>query len=258
VSFEGRSLHVLTPKYGGQSLVNYEVALTKLVDACRQLGLRYNYSATYNESLITRARNRLVDEYLKTDDCSHALFIDADIGFEVGDVLHMLKLDLDIAAAPCVKKSINWERVRKALEKNGHRFSSEELARVGGDYVFNAEPFDGTRTFEISQPLEMRQVGTGLMMIRRNVFEKFKDEYPERWYETRNDPNSQPGPTWDFFRVGIDPETREYSSEDYCFCDDSRAIGFKVWLCPWVRTTHQGTYTFIGDIPAVRALAGGL
>jgi hypothetical protein len=96
------------------------------------------------------------------------------------------------------------------------------------------------------------------MMIRRNVFAKFREAYPDRWYESRSDPNALPGPIHDFFRVGVNPDTHEYDSEDYFFCTDAKAIGFKVWMIPWMRTSHMGTYKFIADMPAVAALSGDL
>jgi len=56
----------------------------------------------------------------------------------------------------------------------------------------------------------------------------------------------------------VNPETHEYESEDYWFCIDAKAIGFKVWMAPCMRTSHMGTYKFIADMPAVAALAGDL
>jgi hypothetical protein len=43
-----------------------------------------------NESLITRARNALAHNFLKTD-CSHLMFIDADIRFNPADIPPMIR-----------------------------------------------------------------------------------------------------------------------------------------------------------------------
>ena len=45
--------------------------------------------------------------------------------------------------------------------------------------------------------------------------------------------------------------TDRYLSEDYMFCQLWRKIGGQIWLCPWMRTDHIGTYHFRGDMPAV-------
>ena len=35
-------------------------------------------------------------------------------------------------------------------------------------------------------------------------------------------------------------------------------IGGKIWLCPWMKTHHVGTYAFTGDMPAVANFVGSL
>jgi len=268
MSLEGKSLFIMTPMYGGQLMMNYMASYQELKDALIKYRVPFGFVYTYNESLITRARNRLVDAYLKTTPFSHSVFIDADIGFHADEVIGMLDADLDIAGAPCVKKSLNWNRivdtVKKSMEPlDGSRppidISPQALMKVGGDFVINFEGFDGTKAMCLGEPMEVYSIGTGLMMVRRNVFEKFRKAYPDRWYEPRgSDPNVIPGPIHDFFRVGINDDLHDYESEDYCFVQDCKKIGFKVWLCPWVRTTHSGTYLFTGDLTALAQSGVGL
>ena len=258
MSIEGKSLAVLTPMYAGGCKCNYVQSFIKLMVACARNRVPFSHSFTSKESLITRGRNRLADEFLKNCAATHALFIDADVGFEANDILAMLEADLDIVGVPVSKQGIRWDRVQKACRQNGRIFTNDEMSRLGGDFVFNYEQFAGTREMKLNELQEMRNVGTGIMMIRRQVFEGYKEHYPDRWYESRTDPAALPGAIWDFFRVGVNPETREYDSEDYYFCTDSKAAGFKVWMAPWVKTSHKGTYEFLADLPAVAALAGEL
>ena len=42
--------------------------------------------------------------------------------------------------------------------------------------------------------------------------------------------------------------SKRYLSEDYKFCYDAAKAGLKVWLCPWMRTQHAGTYVFGGSL----------
>jgi hypothetical protein len=93
-------------------------------------------------------------------------------------------------------------------------------------------------------------------MVKREVFLKFMKAYPDRWYEARNDASSNPGRIHDFFKVGVNSETRDYDSEDYWFIHDCIALGYQALLCPWVKTTHMGTNTFYGDMPAAMACSG--
>jgi len=258
MSLSGKSLMVLVPMYGGHAAGNFIESWTNLVIMLIRYGVSFSFAFTYNESLISRGRNRLADEYLKKHDETHALFVDADIGFQAVDVLALLEGDSDIVAAPCTKKAIRFDRVQRLVRKNGREYTVGELARVAGDFVFNFERDQAGQPIQLGQLQEMRNMGTGLMMIRRNVFESFREAYPDRWFEPHSDPNSLPGPIHDFFRVGINPETREYDSEDYWFCVDCKAIGFKVLMAPWMVTTHKGTYDFIADMPAVAKLLGEL
>jgi len=52
--------------------------------------------------------------------------------------------------------------------------------------------------------------------------------------------------------------TERYLSEDYMFCQMWRKIGGQIFLCPWMKTQHVGSYAFTGDMPAVANYAGKL
>ena len=168
-------LFVATPMYGGVNAGMYMKACLDLQGLCIQYGIEVRFSFLFNESLITRARNYLVDEFLRSG-YSHLLFIDSDICFDPQDVLAMLALDKDVIGGPYPKKSINWKNIALALVRNP-TVSPGELDNLTGEYVFN--PVPGTTTFKVSEPLEVLEIGTGYMMVKRQVFEKFKEAYPK-------------------------------------------------------------------------------
>lgn len=250
-------LFVATPMYGGQNNGLYMKACLDLQGLCMQYGIEIRFSFLFNESLITRARNYLVDEFLRSKS-THLLFIDSDILFDPNDVLALIALDKDVIGAPYPKKSINWKNIGQALIKNP-TMNVGELENLVGDYVFN--PVPGTKQFNVREPLEVMEIGTGYMMVKREVFDKFKEAYPELNYK----PDHIGQANFDgsryihaFFDTVIDPDSHRYLSEDYMFCQWSRKIGIKIWLCPWMKTTHVGTYGFQGDLPAVASLSGNL
>jgi hypothetical protein len=43
-------------------------------------------------------------------------------------------------------------------------------------------------------------------------------------------------------------------SDDYAFCRRARDAGFRIWLAPWVRTTHSGPAIFQGSLPDLAQL----
>lgn len=249
---------IATPMYGGQAHGLYVKSSLDLQAMLMQYGIESRYSYLFNESLITRARNYLVDEFLRSEGFTHLLFVDSDIHFNPNDVLALMALDKDIIGAPYPKKSINWNNVALAA-RNHPDMPAGELEKVIGEYVFN--PVAGTEKFQVSEPLKVMEIGTGFMMIKREVFTKFKEAYPE--YEYKPDHVGQPNFDGSrlihaYFDTVIDPDTQRYLSEDYMFCQWSRKIGFDIWLCPWMQLGHVGTYQFSGNLPAVAAYTGKL
>mgnify|MGYP000341873540 CR=1 FL=1 len=84
------------------------------------------FSFLFNESLITRARNYLVDEFLRSD-FTHLLFIDSDIHYNPQDVIAMLALEKDVIGGPYPKKSINWNQfeIGVAVKNNVEFFNAK-------------------------------------------------------------------------------------------------------------------------------------
>lgn len=260
-----RKLFIATPMYGGNCNGLYMKSCLDVQSLCARYGIEMRFSFLFNESLITRARNYLADEFLRSG-YTHMLFLDSDIYFNPEDVLAMLALaddknDMDIIGAPYPKKSINWNNVAKAVTKNAKnpKFEPGMLEGVVGDYVFS--PVPGTTKFKVTEPLEVLETGTGFMMIKRRVFDKYREEYPHLAYK----PDHHGQANFDgsrmihcYFDAAIDPKSQRYLSEDYFFCQNWRNIGGKVFLCPWMKTQHIGTYAFTGDMPRIADLTGDL
>ena len=126
-----KKLFVATPCYGGQCLGLYAKSCLDLQSICIQYGIECRFSFIFNESLITRARNYLVDEFLRSG-CTHLLFIDADINFNPQDVLALLALDRDVVGGPYPKKSINWNNIVNAVKRNleNKDFNPSQIGRA--------------------------------------------------------------------------------------------------------------------------------
>lgn len=260
---------IACPMYGGMCNGLFMKSCLDLQALLNHYGIENRFSFLFNESLITRARNYLADEFLRSG-FTHLLFIDSDIHFDPNDVMTLLALDKDIIGGPYPKKAINWPNVKRAVQKNA-KISSDgksiewsniepgDLENVAGDYVFN--PIPGTKDFQVTEPLQVMEIGTGYMMIKKEVFDKFKEEYPHLRYK----PDHAGQQNFDgsryihaYFDTVIDPDSHRYLSEDYSFCQYWRAVGGEVWICPWMKTGHLGTYQFVGNLPKVAELTGSL
>jgi hypothetical protein len=255
---------VATPMYGGMAHGLYIKSSLDLQTTMSKYGIETKFSFLFNESLITRARNYLVDEFLRSD-FTHLLFIDSDIHYNPQDVIAMLALDKDVIGGPYPKKSINWGNVAQAA-RNHPNMEPKELETLVGEYVFNV--VKGTKQFQVTDPLEVLEIGTGFMMVKRGVFDTMKDAYPMIHYK----PDHVGQANFDgtryihaFFDTVIDSKdsitgggSDRYLSEDYMFCQMWRKIGGQIWLCPWMKTQHIGTYAFTGNMPAVAQYTGRL
>lgn len=257
-------LFVATPMYGGMSHGLYVKSCLDLQSLMAKYGVDIKFSFLFNESLITRARNYLTDEFLRSD-CTHMLFIDSDIHYNPQDVLAMMALDKDVIGGPYPKKSINWGNIAFAARKHTE-LEPKELETLVGEYVFNV--VHGTKQFSVTEPLEVLEIGTGFMMIKKSVFPILEKAYPQLRYKPDHIGQAHFDGTryiHAYFDTIIDTKesatgggSDRYLSEDYMFCQLWRKTGGKIFLCPWMKTQHIGTYAFSGNMPKVAELTGRL
>lgn len=250
----GKTLFVSIPMYGSMCTGYCMHSCLELQNLCNQLDVHLGFSFQLGESLIPRARNYCVHEFMKTD-FTHMLFVDADIQFDPRDVLVMMLVDRDVIGAPYPKKFLNWNSIKDAVVNNPD-IDVNDLSSLGSSFVFNVA--GGVNEINITEPVEVLEVGTGFMLVKREVFTKLDEKYPELKY-TPDHPNFAEGEKVSaYFDCGIDKETNRYLSEDYYFNKLWRDIGGKVWYCPWIKTVHYGTFGFCGDIPTISKNLGKL
>lgn len=178
-------LFVATPMYGAQCSGMYTRAMADLSAKMAKHGIPLQFYYLFNESLITRARNYCVDEFMRSD-CTHLMFIDSDIGFKADDVIAMMGLQIqnekefDILCGPYPKKTISWEKITQAVNQGVADDNPNVLENYVGDYVFNPVSSGGIK---ISEPAQVGEGGTGFMMIQRRVFEQYAETYPQFLYK---------------------------------------------------------------------------
>jgi hypothetical protein len=248
-----RKLFIATPMYGGNCTVSYLFSLIQLVNLAKEYSITLRIESIWNDALVTRARNDLVDKFLKSD-YEYFMFIDSDISFNAYDILYMLQLmveekNKEILVATYPKKTINWEQINSAV-KNNCILDEFDYEKYSGTYVLNFDKNKKLFKFDLLKPLEILDAGTGFMMIKRNVFKKFKKAYPEQTYADHDTREKRVA----YFDCKIDPDDGIYLSEDYMFTRWANKIGIKTWLLPWVHLSHQGTYNFNGSYAAEASL----
>jgi hypothetical protein len=229
------------PMYGGVCTGENALGHINATKLFLDRGIGYNWQFLYNESLITRARNGLVKMFYQTD-CTHLLFIDADISYRAEDIVSMIDADKDIICGVYPKKRIAWERINDALAKG---IIGEDLKHYTGDLVINKLNYVDTPIADKSEPVEIFNGGTGFMLIKRSVFDLLKPHCPT--YTNDMLPGQQEIVT-EYFATSIEPDSNRLLSEDYHFCRLARLNGIKVWAAPWVELGHIGSYKFEGKL----------
>ena len=194
----------------------------------------------------------------------------------------------DIMAGPYPKKCISWEKIVTAVDKGFAEEDPQRLENFVGDYVFNpahgqtqiplGEPVEvletGTgfmmirrNTFEkfaqaypqfSYRPDHVRTEhfdGSREIMAYFDALidDKSQNLVPEITAFYEKNPNPTREEVIAFLadkKNGINKKeySNRYLSEDYMFCQWVRNIGLKVWLCPWIKLQHVGSYVFGGSL----------
>jgi hypothetical protein len=248
-----KKLFVAVPMYGGQCSGMFTRSIADLSAICTRYNIPMQLYFLFNESLITRARNYCVDEFMRSG-ATHLMFIDSDIGFNPQDVLALLALmtdesPYDVMGGPYPKKCISWEKIKQAVDKGVADQDPNVLEKFVGDYVFN--PKSKQTEIPLGEPVEVMEIGTGFMMIRRKTIEAYHEAYPHQWYKPDHVRTEHFDGTREIMAVFdciIDPVSKRYLSEDYMFCYNVDKMGMKVWFCPWMQLQHVGAYVFGGSL----------
>lgn len=183
---KNQKLFVATPMYGGACVGMFAKSCTDLSAFCAVHGIHLQFYFLFNESLITRARNYCVDEFMRSG-ADHLMFIDSDIGFSAQDIIAMMVMQgnepekYQIIGGPYPKKCISWEKIKRAVDKGVADQDPNILERFVGDYVFN--PKGGVQSIQIGEPCEVLEIGTGFMMVHRTAMQKFYDTFPQYLYK---------------------------------------------------------------------------
>ena len=216
-------VHFAIPCYGGQvSNVTLSSFIVFSAQAMKH-GLRFMVHTLATESLIPRARNRLVSKMMEDKRATHLMFIDADIGFTSADIFRLIGHDVDIVGGLYPKKTLPIEYTVRPLEggrRRGHLMQVESLE-------------------------------TGFMLIKRQVFEKMFEAHPE--LKTKPFPKDDPEFSYALFDTMLDSDGR-YLSEDRTFCQRvTKTLGIPVWADLSIKLDHRGAFNYAGDLESVKS-----
>ncbi|MFS2206524.1 hypothetical protein [Variovorax sp. Varisp36] len=237
---------VVTPSHDGKFFQNYVASMLNFTVLAERAGMRMQVLMHQGESLVTRARNNCVAQFLANPQWTHLFWIDADIGFSAQAAFRLLLSDYDIAAGVYPLKRENWPDGGVAAGTTQQQFEATFTR-----YTVNAKASETTSQVELTiQPdgfMEMTEAPTGFMVIKRAVFERLMASYPDLRYVPDSIGEADLGLHYRFFDVMVDPQTRRYLSEDYGFCRLWSGLGESIYIDANSNLTHQGAKLYRGD-----------
>ena len=194
------------------------------------------------DSLVNRARNNLAKRFLEgyagqdgagnkvTVKHDWLLFLDTDLVFRPEDVQRLY--DLGVKRGP------------------GVYAGTYPIKQLKPKVVFNNIP---GCVPDAEGVVEVREAGTGFMLIHRNVFEQMQEKCRDEieYVVDSGDPTQQQIISWDFFSVGVktdkDLKRRRFLSEDWFFCQRWRDLGGKILMHTRTSCNHIGVYAYPGN-----------
>lgn len=250
----GLNLLIATPCHSGSVTEGYMRSLLGLSHSLRDYGVDMDLTVLGGDSLITRARNGLVGHFISEKKFTHLLFIDDDLCFDPSLILRMLASELEVVAGCYALKKYHMDKMIEAAKKFNE--PADVLANSLAYAYTGLEDQRGVTTLKVQDGFcEVRDVGTGLMLIARSCIDKLMAAYPElhcgeeSGLDIYNDINPEIERNfWLFFETSFDQTTKRYLSEDYHFCKLWRDIGEKVWMEVATPVVHSGIGHYRGDI----------
>lgn len=211
----GRTLMIAIPAYDGKLNIKSAFALAQLSIETAKYGVTLYLTQVSGCSLITKARNALVADFLASS-ATDLLFVDADVVITAADVMRILALgsDKDITAGAYPRRGAD------------RKFFTDIYYNEEGKIEFQ----DGL--------LRVERIGTGFMLIRRHVLETLVNNHPE-WKYHNNVDDRYDTAVFDFGVID-----GQYMGEDYLFCDRARAEGFQIYLDADINLPHIGTQEY--------------
>ena len=168
---------------------------------------------------IDDARNRIAKTFLASGK-DRLLFVDSDLCFSPDAFLKLLAYNADIIAGiyPMKRDENQWSITQIETDKDGFPMGDDATGLI-----------------------DAKMAPTGLMCIKRQVFERMAKEHPE-WRINNN------GGMMEFFARGkcFAGDNNSYG-EDVSFCKRWKEMGGKIWIYPDIDFEHVGKKAFSGN-----------
>ncbi|MFK7944361.1 MAG: hypothetical protein AB8B85_15805 [Paracoccaceae bacterium] len=200
--------------------------LMALVGRFNREGISWGYQHLSLSDIVV-SRNIFASHVIADNRFTHLLFIDSDMGFHAETILGLLEYGKPVTACACPKRYLGWDKLRAGADSEadarpkGKRLSTPDLVDALLDYNVDTKRFDGTpwKAKRDGKFLSVPAIGTGIMLIHRDVFEIMLARNVAVPRPGHNDlPLLGHAPYCDFFSCIPTPDGSLIESEDISFC----------------------------------------
>jgi hypothetical protein len=220
-------INIATPEYGHTYVSEYVRSLYLLTRNLEQAKIHSEFSwISYND--IVEVRNFLISNfYFRQKDCSHILFIDADMGFPPQVVREMLDFDKPLVGVAATKREYN-----PSIKDKPVLASNYDLNQQKGGFV------------------RVDQCGAGVMLISRecidSMIKKLPDIVDTVYFKKMPFQHLFSSFLRPFDKVATDTAIL---SDDLSFCHRwVEGCGGEIWINVKHRIDHVGHHVFSSEI----------
>lgn len=249
-----------TPAYGAHVTTAYCESVIEMLSHFRKAHphVRFEHKLL-SLSLLPFMRNLFANIVMQDESFTHLLFVDADMGFAPSLIEQMIAADKPVVGVMSPARKFEIEKLYALRDE----IADPAVARlVAIEYVPGGaiEFVDGTTVHGESRPassltidgpcIRVRYIGTGILLIKREVFGHLKERYPELNCQASESLYGRFGLAGSVLQC-FEPAPNKlgvYDGEDMAFCRRwVQGCGGEIWAVVTETITHVGQEKFIGN-----------
>ncbi|MFN3351151.1 hypothetical protein [Pseudorhodoplanes sp.] len=250
---------IATPAYGGQATTVYCETLIRLLDhfAQRHPHVRFEHKFL-SLSILPFMRNVFANLVMQDASYTHLLFVDADMGFAPSLIERMIEADKPVVGAMCPHRGLDLAAF-SALREEITDPAIARLVAIDYESAGSIDLVDGTSRDGETHPasnlvtdgpcIRIREIGAGILLVKREVFCRIRERYPELWCTRIEHTYGKFGLTEGVLQCfePMPDEHGHYCGEDIAFCRRwVQGCGGEIWAVVTETVLHVGTETFAG------------
>ena len=215
MNWKGDPKHIFisVPAYDSRIFVYGMFSIFNATKLLEKMGYKITFHAQLGCCYLDQTRNHIVKEFLEKTDAGTLIMVDSDLAFDYDAMAKLMKANVDVIGGAYPYRSYDKEGFPISIKLD------KESKPVG----------DKDKLI-----IECQFIPTGLMAVKRSVFEKLYEKNPDH---IATDGEIQ------YFRTGCvfaSEGNKDYYGEEVYFSEVCNRAGIKVYVKPDIGFVHIG------------------